>query len=121
MAPDQPIRIDPGSTVPPSEQVRRQIAEQAATGAVAPGHRLPTVRGLAEDLGLAVNTVAKAYRELEQAGVVVTRGRSGTFVAVRGEDAQREGQVAARAYARRAAELGLAPDVALRLVREALG
>lgn len=121
MAPDQPIRIDPGSSAPPYEQVRRQIAEQAATGALTPGHRLPTVRRLAEDLGLAVNTVAKAYRELEQEGVVETRGRSGTFVAVRGADAQREGQVAARAFARRAAELGLSPDEALRLAREALG
>ncbi|EYR62380.1 GntR family transcriptional regulator [Actinotalea ferrariae CF5-4] len=114
------IVVDPASHVPPYEQVRRQIEEQAATGALVPGHRLPTVRRLAEDLGLAANTVARAYRELEQGGVVVTRGRSGTFVAVRGEDREREGRVAATAFARRAGELGLDREVALRLVREAL-
>ena len=45
-----------------------------------PGTRLPTVRALAETLGVAANTVARAYRELEHAGVVTTRGRSGTVV-----------------------------------------
>ena len=114
------IVVDPSSHVPPFEQVRRQIEEQAASGALTPGHRLPTVRRLAEDLGLAVNTVARAYRELEQGGVVVTRGRSGTFVAVRGEDREREGRVAATAFARRVQELELDTEVALRLVREAL-
>lgn len=116
-----PVVVDPSSPVPPFEQVRRQIEDQAASGALPPGHRLPTVRRLAEDLGLAVNTVARAYRELEQGGVVVTRGRSGTFVAVRGEDAEREGGVAAREYVRRCRELGIDPEAAVRLVRKALG
>lgn len=112
------LRVDPSDAVPPFEQVRRQVAEQAASGVLPPGQRLPTVRALAEQLGLAVNTVARAYRELEQDGVVVTRGRSGTFVAVRGEDREREGRVAAREYVRRTRELGLTPADAVRLVRE---
>ncbi|MBC7291295.1 MAG: GntR family transcriptional regulator [Actinotalea sp.] len=112
--------VDPASSVPPFEQVRQQIEQQAASGVLPPGARLPTVRGLAAELGLAANTVARAYRELEQDGVVVTRGRSGTVVAVRGEDREREGRVAATAFARRVRELGLDPDVALRLVRDAL-
>jgi DNA-binding transcriptional regulator YhcF (GntR family) len=112
------VTVDASGDVPPFEQVRRQVQEQAASGALPPGHRLPTVRALAEQLGLAVNTVARAYRELEQAGVVVTRGRSGTFVAVRGEDREREGLVAAREYLRRAGELGIAPEDAVRLVGE---
>lgn len=116
-----PVAVDPSSPVPPFEQVRRQIEEQTARGALPPGHRLPTVRRLAEDLGLAVNTVARAYRELEQGGVVVTRGRSGTFVAVRGQDREREGGVAAREYVRRCRELGIDPEAAVRLVRDALG
>jgi DNA-binding transcriptional regulator YhcF (GntR family) len=117
---DVRLSVDPTSPVPPFEQVRRQVAEQAESGVLPAGHRLPTVRRLAEDLGLAVNTVARAYRELEQDGVVETRGRNGTFVAVRGADAEREGAVAARQYARRVRELGLDADRAVRLVREAL-
>jgi len=46
-----------------------------------PGDRLPTVRGLADTLGLAPNTVARAYRELEAGGWIVGKGRAGTFVA----------------------------------------
>ena len=112
--------VDPGSHVPPFEQVRAQIDQLVANGELAPGRRLPTVRRLADDLGLAVNTVARAYRELEQAGVVVTRGRLGTFVAVPGADRDREAAQAAAVFARRAHELGLSPDQALALVRAAL-
>ncbi|MEV5085276.1 GntR family transcriptional regulator, partial [Streptomyces sp. NPDC056159] len=73
------IHIEDGA--PPYEQVRAQISEQARSGALPVGYRLPTVRGLAESLGLAANTVAKAYRALEADGVIETRGRNGTFVA----------------------------------------
>ncbi len=85
------VVVDPGSHVPPFEQVRGQVAAMVAEGSLPPGQRLPTVRRLAGDLGLAVNTVARAYRELEQEGVVVTRGRHGTFVAVPGADRAQEG------------------------------
>lgn len=114
------IVVDPASHVPPFEQVRQQVADLAASGQLPPGHRLPTVRRLAEDLGLAANTVARAYRELEQDGVVETRGRHGTFVAARGEDADREARVAARQFARRLKELGVTPDRGVALVREVL-
>ncbi|WNB86269.1 GntR family transcriptional regulator [Cellulomonas sp. ATA003] len=113
--------VDPASHVPPYEQVQRQIEELVADGTLAPEHRLPTVRRLAGDLGLAVNTVARAYRELEQAGVVQTRGRHGTFVATRGRDRDREGALAAQQYARRLRELGFDVDGALRMVRDAFG
>lgn len=75
-----PIRIDHDSTVPPFEQLRAQLAAAVHRGDLVPGTRLATVRQTAADLGLAVNTVARAYRELEADGVVVTRGRQGTFV-----------------------------------------
>lgn len=74
------IFVDPFSTVPPFEQLRSQIALQVTTGELPRGTRLATVRQMAADLGLAVNTVARAYRELEKDGVIVTRGRQGTFV-----------------------------------------
>ena len=114
------IVIDPDSHVPPYEQVRAQLELLAETGALAPGHKLPTVRRLADDLGLAPNTVARAYRELEQTGVLVTRGRNGTFIAVRGSDRAKEGAVAAHQFARRARELGITPADALEMARVAL-
>lgn len=71
---------------PPYEQVRAQIADGIADGSLPPGTRLPAVRRLAGDLGIAPNTVARAYRELETAGLVRTAGRNGTVVAARAED-----------------------------------
>jgi DNA-binding transcriptional regulator YhcF (GntR family) len=73
--------IESTSTVPPYEQVRSQLAQAISKGRLKPEDQLPTVRKLAADLGLAANTVARAYRELELAGIIETRGRNGTFVA----------------------------------------
>ncbi|MFK4148321.1 GntR family transcriptional regulator [Streptomyces sp. NPDC004065] len=114
------LRIHIQDGAPPYEQVRAQISEQARSGALPVGHRLPTVRGLAESLGLAANTVAKAYRALEADGVIETRGRNGTFVAAAGSAAQQEAANAARAYAERAHRLGLERDAALAAVHDAL-
>ena len=114
------LRIDPGSHVPPFEQIRAQIAEQARTGELPAHHRLPPVRRLADDLGLAPNTVARAYRELEQAGVVETRGRHGTFVLAPGGDSVDEAKAAAAEYARKIAALGISADRGLALARDAL-
>lgn len=74
------LTIDPRSPEPPYEQVRRQLAEQIELGDLPAGTKLPPVRRLADDLGLAPNTVARTYRELESAGLVVTSGRNGTQV-----------------------------------------
>ncbi len=74
------FRIDATSGTAPYEQLRTQIAAGAADGRLPAGTKLPTVRALAEQLGVAANTVARAYRELEADGVVVTQGRRGTFV-----------------------------------------
>jgi GntR family transcriptional regulator len=74
------VTIDADSATAPFEQVRTQIASAVAEGQLSPGTRLPTVRRLAADLGLAANTVARAYRELEGDAVIATHGRGGTFV-----------------------------------------
>lgn len=111
--------VDPDSHVPPFEQVRRQVVALVDDGTLPAGQRLPTVRQLAGDLGLAVNTVARVYRELEQDGVVVTRGRNGTFVAARGGDPGREARLAAEQYVRRVRDLGVDVEGAVALVREA--
>ncbi|KES06814.1 GntR family transcriptional regulator [Streptomyces toyocaensis] len=112
------IQIDDGA--PPYEQVRAQISEQARSGALPVGYRLPTVRGLAETLGLAANTVAKAYRALEADGVIETRGRNGTVIAAAGPAAVREAAAAAQVYAERVRRLGLGEEEALAAVRDAL-
>jgi DNA-binding transcriptional regulator YhcF (GntR family) len=109
------LRIDPASGDAPYEQVRQQIAVAAEAGLLAPGHRLPTVRRLATDLGLAVNTVARAYRELEADGVVETHGRGGTLVATRRIGDADAGD-AAVAYVRTARNRGLSLAEAQRLV-----
>lgn len=93
--------------MPPFEQIRAQIAELARNGSAPVGMRLPTVRRLAEDLGLAVNTVAKAYRELESAGVVETRGRHGTVVAASGDSSRQSAAQSAAGYARLVHGLGI--------------
>ncbi|MFD9260195.1 GntR family transcriptional regulator, partial [Streptomyces sp. NPDC059538] len=85
----------------PYEQLRAQIADRARTGKLPAGFKLPTVRGLAEELGLAANTVAKAYRALEADAVIETRGRNGTFIAAAGDGVSREAASAAQAYADR--------------------
>ena len=74
------ISVDLSSAVPPYEQIRTQISSLIAVGSLAAGTRLPTVRSLAADLGIAAGTVARAYKELEQAGLLETRRRNGTVV-----------------------------------------
>ncbi|AEN09080.1 MULTISPECIES: GntR family transcriptional regulator [unclassified Streptomyces] len=107
------IALDPDSAVAPYEQLRAQLSEQARSGTLPVGFRLPTVRGLAEELGLAANTVAKAYRALEADGVIETRGRNGTFVAAAGGTARRKAAAAAQEYAEQARRLGLSRAEAL--------
>ena len=116
------IVVDPKSPTPPFEQLRAQLAAQISEGELAPGARLPTVRRLAADLGIAPNTVARTYRELETDGVIETRGRHGSFVTATGpDDARQQGQRAARDFAERIRALGLSEEDAVALVREALG
>ena len=110
---------DPGVDQPPFDQLRSQIARRAASGDLPPGAKLPTVRGLATELGLAVNTVARAYRELEADGVVVTEGRRGTFVAATSAASSADARTAADDYVAVVRRLGLGREEATRLVERA--
>lgn len=76
---------NPASSVPLFEQLRLQIIHLADAGKLPAGTRLPAVRALADRLDVAPHTVARAYKELEAAGIVATRGRNGTVVAARDE------------------------------------
>ncbi len=75
------ITISSGSGTPIYTQIVEQISQAIARGGLAPGEKLPPVRKLADDLVLNPNTVAKAFQQLEQRGLVTTRIGSGTFVA----------------------------------------
>jgi DNA-binding transcriptional regulator YhcF (GntR family) len=112
------VAIDGGSAKPPYEQIRVQVRDAVASGALAPGAKLPPVRRLAEELGLAVNTVARAYRELEADGVVETRGRNGTVVSPHGDATERAAQQAAATYVETVRRLGL-PDAEARALIDA--
>jgi len=114
------LRVDPDSGTALFEQIRVQLIGAVHSGRLPPGTRLPTVRRLAADLGLAVNTVARTYRELEAAGVIETRGRQGTFVA-RTDPTDAALAAAARAYADAARSLGVAKAEAMRYVAAEFG
>ncbi|WP_406313361.1 GntR family transcriptional regulator [Streptosporangium sp. NBC_01639] len=111
------VEIDPDAATPPYEQLRAQIAALIRTGGLAVGARLPSIRQLARDLGLAAGTVARAYRELEAAGYL--RGRAGQGTVVREipqlSETERTARLAdaARTYAAAVRELGIEVDVAL--------
>lgn len=74
------VAVDLLDPTPPYEQLRRQFATLIETGQLTAGERLPPVRQLARDLGLATGTVGRAYHELESAGLVRTRRGGGTTV-----------------------------------------
>lgn len=118
------IRVVPLSAVPPYEQIRSQVATMIATGVLPVARRLPTIRQLAADLGLARGTVARAYRELERDGFITSRGRHGTFVAERPaatqQDRERAVIDAAGVFAAQAAQAGVDPRSALERALDAL-
>lgn len=114
------ITVDVSAAEPPYEQVRAQLAGLIGAGSLAEGDRLPTVRALAADLGLAVNTVARAYKELEAEGLVTTRRRAGTVVASGGHATDAALHRHAITYAESAARAGLTDSAAIDLVRAAL-
>ena len=112
--------------MPPYEQVRQQLEQLIRSGALAPDERLPPLRQLAGDLGLAVGTVARSYAELESAGLVRSRRGAGTRVSgslptlTSSELDAALGQSAA-AYVRAAKQLGVARQQILAAVQLALG
>ncbi|WP_067852968.1 GntR family transcriptional regulator [Nocardia shimofusensis] len=115
------LTIDHDSPEPPFEQLRIGVFARVRTGELAAGTKMPTVRALAARLGLAPNTVARAYKELEEDGVLETRGRLGTFVASSGDPTQDAAGRAAVAYVTAIRRLGLDDEAALHFVRAALG
>jgi len=89
------IRVDPSSFVPIYEQIKAGIRGRIARDALKPGEALPSIRDLAAELIVNPNTVARAYRELEQEGVITTRQGKGCFVSERSASLVREEKRAA--------------------------
>lgn len=117
------IDVDAESAVPTFEQVRAQLAEMIVAGSLPVGTRLPSIRQLASDLGLAPGTVARAYRELEAEGLVASRVRHGTVVQPRRQKAAHNRahlEDAARGFALTALRLGSTEEDAVRAVRDQL-
>lgn len=118
------LDVDTASAVPPYDQIRAQLTALITSGALAPGDRLPAIRQLAGDLGLAAGTVARAYRELELAGLVTTHGRHGTRVTGQPDDRAPRPHAshldeAAAAFAAAASRSGSNLDQAIAALRRA--
>ena len=117
------IKIQAQGGVPIYLQVMQQIKYLVASGRLQPGDELPSIRTLAEQLIVNPNTIARAYRELETAGVVEKRRTAGTFVAEAGSPLarkerlrllrQRVDQLLVEAF-----QMGFALDEVLKLVEQ---
>ncbi len=109
------IDIDSRSGVPIYVQLVGQVRHAVEVGGLGPGEKLPTVRGLAEELAIAPNTIVKAYNELQREGLVESRPGVGTVIAEGVAEVAREGKRRAifgrlRLLVRDAAALGITED-----------
>lgn len=117
------VHVDTTSAVPAYEQIRAQVADLVLGGHLTEGDRLPPVRQLAADLGLAVATVARAYRELESAGMVRSRRGAGTRITLPahpGPAIDHQLAQTAHAYVTTARRMGAGDEQLLAAVRLAL-
>lgn len=116
------LRLNHDAPVPPFEQIRAQLALHVAAGRLHAGERLPPIRALATELDVSTNTVARAYRELINAGIAEAAGRRGTRITtsppVAHDIAVRSEQIeaAAQQFALVARELDATTDEALEAV-----
>lgn len=117
MSPAPRIVVDTGNGVPPWRQVRDQIVQLVEVGQLALGTRLPTIRQLASDLGLAPGTVARAYKELEADGVLQTARRHGTVIAAAPSNKADPLRAAAEQYVQTAKSLGVDERTATSMVQ----
>jgi len=119
------VHVDAADPTPPYEQLRRQLADAIGAGVLPEGTRLPPVRQLAGDLGLAPGTVMRAYGELAATGLVVTGRARGTVVAavppMNGPDVRQRLDDLARAYVAEARRWGASGGDTLAAVERALG
>ncbi len=114
------IDIDHNSSTAPFDQLRLEIIEQVHSGRLIAGTKIPTIRALAVEVGLAPNTVAKAYRELGEQGVIETRGKQGTFIAAGADPIRAGAEKAATGYVQELRHVGVSDEEILGFVQSAL-
>lgn len=115
------VRVDLQSKLAPYAQIKQAVLQAVVAGDLAPGDRLPPIRQLAGDLGLAANTVARAYRELDAEGFVASSGRRGTVVAQqRPVDVSAQDEQSIVEVVRAARRRGLEPPAILDVVTRTL-
>ena len=120
-----PVLVERSSAEPVYSQIARQLRERIVGGELRPGQDLPAVRALAQDLGINLNTVARAYRQLEQEGFVRIRSRSGAEVvppqaAPRHPDRERMTEELRKLLARMR-QAGLVPEELREIARVEIG
>ncbi len=120
------LKVDFRSPLPIYAQIVKQIQQQVLSGQLKPGDQLPTVRQLAAELRVNFNTVARAYRILDESGLISTQQGRGTYIWARsapaksGEVRQRTLQELARSYAAQASALSYSPEEIRAALDEAL-
>jgi len=117
------IHLSPNDGVPIYLQIVNQVKHLVAAGRLKPGEELPPIRTLAEQLLINPNTVARAYRELELAGLVTKRRTAGTYVSDAGSPLARRERLRILteridALLAEARQLGVGSDELLDLVRQ---
>ena len=117
------IHISPHDGVPIYLQIVQQVKYLVASGRLAPGEELPAIRVLADQLVINPNTVARAYRELEVAGVVTKRRTAGTYVSDAGSPLARRERLKILteridALLAEARQLGIRTDDVVELLRQ---
>lgn len=116
------FEIDLKSGIPIYIQLKNEIKYAIATGKIPPGSQLPTVRQLAVDLKVNVNTISRVYSELEKEGVLSTRQGKGTFASKKngmqsnGRDNERLDQLIDKLFIE-AFELGFSPEELLEYIQ----
>ncbi len=116
------ITLDFRSSHPIYLQIVEQVQAQINSGVLRPGDQLPTVRQLAADLRVNFNTVARAYRLLDEAGLISTQHGRGTYVWDGHDDGadrlqQQSLQELVRDFLRQAGRLGYSPDDIINVVQ----
>ena len=108
------IKVDLKSTIPLYEQIAHQVLELIERGEIKPGDQLPTIRELAVELGINFNTVARAYRMLDQGSVISTQQGRGTYILEQRKTKKTKHpesiEELTRYYLRKASYLGFKPD-----------